>query len=294
MTAVSSAPKPAVFITGASTGIGYACAEALAQSGFHVFVGVRKPEDAARLTQALGDAATPLMCDVTDATSPAAAAQQVRTALGGRTLAGLVNNAGVGSAGPLLHVPLDEVSRVLDVNLMGVIRTTQAFAPLLGADKSLEGPPGRIVMMSSVAGKLAMPLGGVYTASKHALEGLSVSLRRELMMYGIDVIVIGPGAVATPIWDKGESLDLAVYRGTDYQPIIERLGPSMLARGRAGLPASAVGRLVRRVLTVRRPRVRYAISPHPVMSWWLPRMLPARLLDGLVARALGFKPAPTS
>jgi hypothetical protein len=284
----TSQQRPAVVITGASSGIGYACAVDLARD-FHVFAGVRREEDAARLKGALGDSVTPLSLDVRDPDDVADAADAVRAALSGRTLAGLVNNAGIPSGGPLLHAPIAEIARVLDVNLLGVIRATQAFGPLLGADKSLEGPPGRIVMMSSVAGKIGMPFGGAYVASKHALEGVSESLRRELMIYGIDVVVIGPGAVATAIWDKAATIDYSPYQGTNYQPIMDAMGDTFLARGRAGLPPSAIARVVRRALTAKRPRTRYAISPHPITSWIIPRLLPPRLLDRIVARVAGLK-----
>jgi NAD(P)-dependent dehydrogenase (short-subunit alcohol dehydrogenase family) len=280
--------KPAVVITGASTGIGYACVEDLARD-HHVFAGVRREEDAARLIQTFGASVTPLPLDVRDPEEVEDAADTVRAALGGRTLAGLVNNAGVPSGGPLLHAPIAEIAKVLDVNLLGVVRCCQAFGPLLGADKALEGAPGRIVMMSSVAGKIGFPFGGAYVASKHALEGISDVLRRELMIYGIDIVVIGPGSVATPIWDKATSIDYAPYRGTDYQPIMDAMGDVFLARGRAGLPPSAIAKLVRRALTAKRPRTRYAVSPHPFTSWILPRLLPPRVLDRIVARIAGLK-----
>jgi NAD(P)-dependent dehydrogenase (short-subunit alcohol dehydrogenase family) len=285
-----TSPPPAAVVTGASTGIGYACAKLLAQRGFRVFAGVRRPEDAERLQTELGEAVTPLQLDVRDPDEVWDAADAARAALGGRTLAGLVNNAGVPSGGPVLHTPIAEFARVLDVNLLGVIRCTQAFGPLLGADKTLQGPPGRIVMMSSVAGKIAFPFGGGYVASKHALEGLSVSLRRELMIYGIDVTVIGPGAVATPIWDKTDKIDMSAAKASDYGPILDRMGPKFLARGRKGLPAERIAEAVHRALTARRPPVRIAISPSPLMNWVLPRVLPARTLDRIVARIVGIEP----
>lgn len=280
---------PGVVVTGASTGIGRACAGLLAARGFHVFAGVRTPEDADRLKTELGDAVTPLQLDVRDPDEVWEAADAVGAALGGRTLAGLVNNAGVPSGGPVLHTPIAEFARVLDVNLLGVIRCTQAFGPLLGADRGRQGPPGRIVMMSSVAGKIAFPFGGGYVASKHALEGLSTSLRRELLLYGIDVIVIGPGAVATPIWDKTDKIDMSAAKASDYGPVIERMGPKFLARGRQGLPPERIAEAVHRALTAKRPPVRIAVSPSPLMNWVLPRLLPARTLDRIVARIVGIE-----
>ena len=285
-----SPDTPAVAITGASSGIGRACAETFASGGFHVFAGVRKGEDAAELRAALGDAVTPLRIDVTDDASLAAAADQVRDAMGGRTLAGLVNNAGVPSAGPLLHTPIAEMERVLGVNLVGVLRATQAFAPQLGADRSLDGPPGRIVMMSSQAGKIGYPFGGVYSAAKHGLEGLSEALRRELMIYPIDVIIIGPGAVATPIWDRASELDMSPYKGTDYEAIMSGEAGRFVNEGRSGLPPEDIAAVVLRAVTTLSPRVRYAIAKKPLRNWILPRCLPKRFVDRIIARIVGLTP----
>ena len=142
----------------------------------------------------------------------------MRAALGGETLAGLVNNAGISVAGPLLDLPVEDFRRQMEVNVIGPVIATKAFAPLLGADPALPGPRGRIVMISSVAGRNGNPLTSPYSASKHAIEGLSESLRREFMLFGIDVIVIGPGAVKTPIWDKSEEIDMAACRGSPFLP----------------------------------------------------------------------------
>src|SRR3954447_16532599 len=168
-----------VVITGASTGIGWATARLLLDRGFRVFGSVRKQADADRLRGELGDNFTPLLFDVTDEAAVLAAAREVRTALNGEKLAGLVNNAGIAVAGPVLGLSADEFRRQMDVNVIGPIIATQAFGPLLGADPSLSGPPGRIVMISSVARKRGAPFTSAYAASKHAIEGFSESLRRE-------------------------------------------------------------------------------------------------------------------
>ena len=281
-------PRPSVLVTGASTGIGHACAADLVAHGFHVFAGVRKDADAARLTEEFGASVTPVIIDVAKPETIEAAAAAVRAALGGRTLAGLVNNAGISSAGPLLHLPIEEMQRVLDVNLVGVLRVTQGYGPLLGADRTLSGEPGRIVMMSSQGGKIGYPFGGAYIAAKHGLEGMSASLRRELMIYGIDVIIVGPGAVATPIWDKASEIDMSAYKDTDYGPIMSR-GGGFIEQGRQGLPPERVARLVRHALTTPHPRVRYPIAKNPLVNWFAPRYLPARLVDRVVARVAGLK-----
>src|SRR3954462_2581924 len=218
-----------VVVTGASTGIGWAIAKLLVGRGYRVFGSVRKQEDADRLTGEFGTTFTPLLFDVTDEAAVLAAARKVREALGGETLAGLVNNAGVAVAGPVLELPVDDFRRQMEINVIGPVIATQAFGPLLGADPSLKGPKGRIVMISSVAGKNGNPLLSPYSTSKHAIEGLSESLRREFMLFGIDVIVIGPGAVKTPIWGKAEEIDISAYRQSPYFSVLERLRGYMLA-----------------------------------------------------------------
>src|SRR5512143_3169769 len=212
-----------VVITGASTGIGWATAKLLLDRGFRVLGSVRKQADADRLRGEFGANFTPLLFDVTDEAAVKAAAREVRAALNGETLTGLVNNAGIAVAGPVLELSADEFRRQMDVNVIGPIIATQAFGPLLGADPSLKGPRGRIVMISSVAGKNGNPLTAAYSASKHAIEGLSESLRREMMLFGIDVIIVAPGAVKTPIWSKAEQVDLSAYRNSPYLPVLNRL-----------------------------------------------------------------------
>src|SRR4051812_6627764 len=196
-----------VFITGASTGIGWATAKLLLDRGFRVFGSVRKQADADRLKAQLGANFTPLLFDVTDEAAVLASAREVRGALNGQTLAGLVNNAGIAVAGPVLGLAADEFRRQMDVNVIGPIISTQAFGPLLGSDASLKGPKGRMVMSSAVAGKNGTRMMGAYSASKHAIEGLSESLRREMMLCGIEVLLGAPGAVKPPIWNKADQVD---------------------------------------------------------------------------------------
>jgi NAD(P)-dependent dehydrogenase (short-subunit alcohol dehydrogenase family) len=278
----------AVVVTGASTGIGRAAVASAVRGGAHVFAGVRKEADAESLRTEFGASVTPLLFDVADEASVAAAAEQVGRALGAQRLFGLVNNAGVAVAGPLLHLDTDEVRRQFEVNLFGVHNVTRAFAPLLGADPDRTGRPGRIIMISSVGGQNGAPFVGPYAASKFALEGYSQSLRRELMLYGIDVIVIGPGAIATPIWDKAEQQDLKRFSNTAYGPMLQRVSDFMLKQGRQGLPASDVGDLIWRCLTDPKPKTRYAILRRPFMDRTLPRLLNPRTVDRIIARRLGF------
>jgi hypothetical protein len=283
----------AVVVTGASTGIGRAVVAKAIAEGAHAFAGVRKPADADGLTAEFGDRVTPLVFDVTDGTAVRVAAAQAGTMLGKRRLFGLVNNAGVAVAGPLLHLDVDDLRRQMEINLIGVHQVTQAFAPLLGADPDREGPPGRIVMISSVAGKRAMPFLGPYAASKHALEGYSEALRRELIPFGVDVLVIAPGAVATPIWDKAEDARMVERFGnTRYGDTIKRLQSLMLDQGRDGLPPTAIADLVWRRLTGDKPSVRTTILRGRFLNHTLPSMLSARTVDRLIARRLGLTPPP--
>ena len=278
-----------VVVTGVSTGIGWGIAKVLLANGFRVFGSVRKRADAERLKAEFGANFVPLLFDVTDEAAVLAAAREVRAALKGETLAGLVNNAGIAVSGPLLEISLDDFRRQIEVNLTGQVIVTQAFAPLLGADASLKGEPGRIVMMSSVGGRRALPFIGPYASSKHALEGLSESLRREMILFGIKVIIIGPGAVKTPIWDKAEGINIAAYKNSPYLPALDRVRAEMLALGKLGMPPERVGELVHRVLTMASPRMRYAIVPNR-LQYFISRILPRRVLDRLIAGRIGLQP----
>ena len=278
-----------VVITGASTGIGWATAKLLLDRGFRVFGSVRKEADAERLKREFGANFTPLLFDVTDEAAVLAAAREVRAALDGETLFGLVNNAGIAVARPVLELAADEFRRQIDVNVIGPIIATQAFGPLLGSDPSLKGPKGRIVMISSVAGKNGNPLMSAYAASKHAIEGLSESLRREMMLFGIDVIVVAPGAVKTPIWSKAEEVDISPYKNSPFFPALARIRKFMLQLGESGLPAETIAERIADALTSASPKVRYQITPDP-MRHLITAVLPKRMVDKIIAKRLGLLP----
>jgi NAD(P)-dependent dehydrogenase (short-subunit alcohol dehydrogenase family) len=282
-----TAKAKSVVVTGASTGIGWGCVKVLAANGFHVFGSVRKQADADRLSKEFGAAFTPLVFDVTDAAAVAAGARQVEAALKGATLAGLVNNAGIANPGPLLHIDVDTFRQQMEVNVTGQLIVTQAFAPLLGARPDAKTQtPGRIVMMSSVGGKVSSPFVGPYNASKFALEGLSEALRRELMIYGVDVIVVAPGAIATPIWDKADSIDVTRYDNTPYAKSLAMVKKYMVDLGRKGLPPERIGETVRTALTAASPKTRYVVTPEPLTNWMSLHM-PKRMIDRTIAKRLG-------
>ena len=278
-----------VVITGASTGIGWATAKLLLARGFRVFGSVRKKADADRLKSEFGANFTPLLFDVTDEAAVLSAAHEVRAALNSETLFGLVNNAGIAVAGPVLEISVDQFRHQLEVNVIGPVIATQAFGPLMGSDRTLKGKPGRIVMISSVAGKTGNPLLSPYSASKHAIEGLSESLRRELMLFGIDVIVVAPGAVKTPIWAKADEVDLTPYSNSPYLPALERIRKFMTHLGEIGLPPEKIAECIAEALTSAHPKMRYSITPDP-MRHVMTAVLPKRMVDKIIAKRLGLMP----
>jgi NAD(P)-dependent dehydrogenase (short-subunit alcohol dehydrogenase family) len=177
----------------------------------------------------------------------------------------------------------------MDVNVIGPVIATQAFGPLLGSDPSLKGPRGRIVMISSVGGKNGNPLMSAYCASKFAIEGLSESLRREMMLFGIDVIIIAPGAVKTPIWGKAEEVDVTGYKNSPFFPALEKIRAFMLQLGENGLPPEKIAERIFEALTSASPKVRYQITPDPVRHL-IGAILPKRMVDRITAKRLGLMP----
>lgn len=276
-----------VVITGVSTGIGWGTTKVLIGKGFRVFGSVRKEADGERLKKEFGANFVPLLFDVTDEAGIRRAAEEVRVALKGEKLAGLVNNAGIAVSGPLLDLNVDEFRQQMEVNVTGPFMVTQAFAPLLGADTTLKGAPGRIVNISSVGGKMAAPFIGPYAASKFAIEGYSESLRRELMLFGIDVIIVAPGAVKTEIWNKAEEVDITPFANSAYYPSLVKFRDYFLSTGKKGFPTDRLGRVIHKALTIENPKVRYAVVPGRLMNWTIPQLLPKRFLDRTIGKQLG-------
>ncbi|GAA3995640.1 SDR family NAD(P)-dependent oxidoreductase [Hymenobacter fastidiosus] len=279
---------PTILITGVSSGVGLATARAFLSRGYHVFGSVRNPADARRLQAELGAACTPLLFDVTDAAAIARAVVAVEQHLEGRPLRGLINNAGVAFGGPLQHQPIDVVRQHFEVNVLGLVQVTQAFLPLLGARPDFRGQPGRILNIGSVSGQVAAPFMGAYVGTKFALEGLTASWRRELQLFGVSMVLIGLGVTQTPIWDKG--IDLTAYRDTPYHRPAERFVRFInKTRTEALTPEYVAGRLVS-ILETPRPQVRYTIVPNWLRTAFIPRLLPAAVLDKLMGRGIGLVP----
>lgn len=281
---------PAILITGVSSGIGHATAQEFARSGYRVFGTVRNSDDADRLRWELGPNFTPLILDVTDASAIQGAVQQVAETLKGEDfsgLDGLINNAGIATSGPLAYQPIEEIRWQFEVNVIAPIAVTQAFLPLLKQRAKSQSRSARIINISSVGGKIAAPFLGAYAGSKHAIEGLSHSLRRELKRHNIDVIIIGPGAVKTPIWQKESANELSRYADTEYDRPLAAFQQYAMATARSGYEPDVIGRAIRQVFEAKRPKTRYAIVPQAVTNWVIPRLLPDRWLDRLLRSSFG-------
>lgn len=271
-----------ILITGVSTGIGYGAAKHFIQRGYTVFGSVRTQGDADRLLAEFGELFVPLLFDVTDAEAVVSAARWLTERLAGSGLGGLINNAGVAIGGPLQNQPMDVFRKHFEVNVIGLVQVTQAFLPLLGARENHPVQPGRIQNISSANGQIAIPFMGAYVGSKHAVEGLSHSLRRELALFGIKVVIVGPGAVKTPIWGKGT--DMSPYADTPYYPAMKRFLKQVEAAENRGFSIDYLGERIVEIHEASRPRIRYALVPGMLMGWILPRLLPARVLDWVLAR----------
>ena len=272
-----------VLITGASTGIGYGAAKELIRRGYTVFGSVRTKKDADRVKSELGADFLPLLFDVTDAAAVDRAVTEVKRQCDGQGLGGLINNSGINVPGPIELLSVEEIAYNFEVNVFGVLRVTKAFLPLLGAQKDHPSSPGRILNMSSVAGRLAAPYMAPYAGAKHALEGISHAMRLEFMRYGITVIIIGPGAIQTPIWDKGS---LQRFEGTSYYASLARFYGKALAAGKGGMPLEECSRQIGDIFETEKPNIRYAIVQNKFFKWTLPTLLPQRALDNVFRRLM--------
>ncbi len=278
--------RGAVVITGASTGIGAACALDLNQQGYRVFAGVRRLEDAAALRKRASDSLTPILLDVTQPEQIQSAVSIITQAVGDSGLAGLVNNAGIAIGGPLEFLSLEKLRKQFEVNVIGLVAVTQAFLPLIRQGK------GRIINMSSFGGSIASPFLAPYHASKFALEAISDSLRMELTPWGIDVVVIKPSAVKTPIWEKALQDGKALTQNLSAQALEYYGDAAGLVSNRLkqsqtnGADVSIVTQAVFRALTAPRPKTRYVVAINR-FKYHLLRLLPDRLRDRLILNNIG-------
>jgi len=282
-----------VLITGASTGIGRACAGYLAKRGWRVIAAMRNMTDGQSLVTEAGGGIELVPLDVTDANCVASAAKRIEDITGDSGLRALVNNAGISVVGPVEFVALADWRRQFDVNFFGQIAVTQAVLPLMRKQIRAGGfGSGRIVMMSSISGRVAAPIMGPYAASKFAMEAMSDALRLEVMAQGIQVCLIEPGAIDTPIWKKGETE--AASQFAENSAATELYGMALKAveeaakKSAAGaIPAVRVAQVVEKCLTRRRPKTRYLIGTDAKIGGFAKSVLPDRVLDFGMARAFG-------
>lgn len=276
-----------VVVTGASSGIGLASVSRLIRSGWRVFATVRKPEDGNRLRSELGEQLTPVIMDVTDRASVIAAVEKVSSELPGRGLGGLVNVAGIGMVRPIEYATPKDMQTIFDVNVFGQIAVTQAFLPLLRKAR------GRIINISSVGAHIPIPFGGLLNASKSAFGMLSDALRLELRPFGIRVCIVEPGAIKTPAVEKtlgnieGVIGDLPATGAAQYGEMMRTFVRRGLPREVNGSSPEVVAQAVHHALTADRPRIRYRVGKHAKLLTTLPRVLPERLLDGVLLRFAG-------
>jgi NAD(P)-dependent dehydrogenase (short-subunit alcohol dehydrogenase family) len=280
-----------ILVTGASTGIGKASVLALLGEGFRVFAAVRNEHAAADLGRAVPAGAEgrleTLELDVTNTEQIRAAVARITPAVGGAGLWGLFNNAGVAVSGPLECLPIDDLRRQLEVNVVGQVAVTQAFLPLLRSAR------GRILSTGSIAGFFAAPALGAYSMSKHAMEAFSDALRRELRPWGIEVSLLEPGAIATEIWQKGASDFDGIMRDPpsglveNYGGLVDALRKAAANSARHASPTEFVTRDVVHAFTATRPRTRYRMGKDSTSRKLISR-LPDRWADAVVAKALGW------
>ena len=270
-----------VLITGASTGIGAACAIRLAAAGMHVYAGVREDADGAALRAQNAALITPLHIDVTDAGSIAAAVATLDAQLGDAGLNGLINNAGIAIGGPLEVLPMNEIRRQFDVNVFGALAVTQAFLPQLRRAR------GRIVNMGSIAGRIALPFLGPYCMSKSALRAMTHALRLEVDAWGIDVALVEPGAIATPIWTKSNAaadvMQATLQNDTlaHYSRHLEGIRRVIAKAEEQAISADAVARAVEHALTAAHPKTEYLVGNDARMRAAINAVLPQFLQDKL-------------
>lgn len=273
-----------ILLTGASTGIGYETSKFLIQNGYFVFGSVRKTEDAQRLEKDFGQNFKALIFDVRDTVQIAKAKTEVQEIIGTNYLAGLINNAGIVVFGPIQHLPIEEFENQMAVNVSGVLKVTQAFLPLLGAQLPKVEKPGKIINISSVSGLFTNPFLIPYCASKHALEAITDGMRREFLLYGIDAISIQPGPIKTPIWDKA-SMDDNPYNSTNYAPLMAQTNKLIAKTAKNGLEPIVLAKLIHKVLKKRRPKTHYIVMKNS-LPMKLVRMMPSRWVDNIFKKQM--------
>lgn len=273
-----------VLITGVSTGIGLATTHYLKDKGFHVFGSVRNAEDAVRLEKEMGSGFTALIFDIKNRDDVFAAAEKVKQILGAQYLRAIVNNSGIAIAGPLQHISIDKFREQQEVNVIGTLNVIQAFLPLLGAVKTPTDRPGKIINISSVSGRIARPFYGPYAASKHAIEAMTASLRRELMDFGIDAVCIEPGPTKSMVYEKAK-YDEDTFEGTIYHEVYQHKNKFIEFAQKISIPTIDVSKLIHETILCDKPKARNIIV---AKKWYIQllTLLPDRLVDKMITNQM--------
>ena len=279
----------AIVVTGVSSGIGFNAAKTLCEAGYKVYGSVRKKEDGDKLCNLYPNLFKTIVFDVRDEGAIKKASEFVRNDLTDNDkLVGLVNNSGIALGGPFKYLETDIFRKQLEVNVLGVVSVTRNFLNLLGAYKGSRHQ-GKIIMISSVSGHRAYPYMSPYSASKFALEGMSDSLRRELMMFGVDVILIEPGPVKSEIWNKAPSKEDNPFIGTEYEESLKTFYEQVIEKAKDSLSASVIGNAVKGIIENSKPKTRYVYTKDKFKEFTIPGILPDRTLDRLMAKRLKIK-----
>jgi len=278
-----------VLVTGASKGIGRAVCKYLVEKEYNVFGSVRKNQEGQLLKSQLGAKFIPLNFDVTKPEQVDASKKIISDYLNGHTLTALINNAGIATMGPIQYLNVEKFKSQIDVKLIGSLICTQAFLPFLGTNKKNNGPKGRIINISSIlGGKIGVPFLSAYCASKHALEGFSESLRRELIIHGIKVVIVAPGTVETPLWDiVSDEKKEQSYQNTEYRLSFEKSLSSLNTVNKKTLPMQKLCKVIQTAIETKNPKVRYSVTADPFQKIW--HLIPKRIVDKLFQIGYGIK-----
>ena len=277
-----------VLITGVSTGIGKSIAIKLLENNFYVIGSVRNAKDAKELETLFKDKFKSIILDVTDKDAIYASVSTVKKILelNESYLCSVVNNAGIAIGGPLRYLDIEIYKKQFDVNFFGLINVTKAFLDLL-IESNNYPLKNKIINIGSISGKRSYPFVGPYTASKFALEGLTDSLRRELLIHDVDVILIEPGPIKTAIWDKVPNIEDNPFLKTEYEIPLRKLSKGYIKMGKNGLHPDLIGDKIVHILQTNKPKTRYVITPNKLMNYIVPGYFPDRWVDKLIGKMLG-------
>ena len=278
-----------ILVTGVSTGIGRAIAEELLKTEeFYIIGSVRKKGDANYLTEKFNKLFYEIIFDVTKKNEIEAAKEEVEKILSNNDsyLSCVINNAGIALGGPVRYLDVDIFRKQFEVNFFGLIEVTKCFMDLLINSNKFK-MKNKIINIGSISGKRSYPFVGPYTASKHALEGFTDALRRELLIHDIDVVLIEPGPIRTPIWEKAPNIEDNPFLNTEYEIPLRKFNKGYIKLGVDGLPPKVIGERVVKIMKTNKPKTRHVITPKIFKNFLIPGFLPDRWVDKMTGKMLG-------